>query len=107
MYRNSTATRYGFDIAYNIMSGSKGLSLQENTGEEEPDMREVYTGYYDLTHNGYKEKVVTKVYLEEESGDLTEALHKAGNWGTVAVYEYLGDGQYGIIPLWSQEWKTG
>ena len=38
-----------------------------------------------------------------ENGDLTEALRKAGNWGTVAVYEYLGDGQYGIIPLWSQE----
>ena len=76
---------------------------EENTDEEEPDMREVYTGYYDLTHNGYKEKVVTKVYLEEESGDLTEALRKAGNWGTVEVYEYLGDGEYGIIPLWSQE----
>ena len=76
---------------------------EENIDKEEPDMTEVYTGYYDLTHNGYKEKVVTKVYLEEENGDLTEALRKAGNWGTVAVYEYLGDGQYGIIPLWSQE----
>ncbi len=43
----------------------------------------------DLTHNGYKEKVVTKVYLEEENENLTEALHKAGNWGTVEVYEYL------------------
>ena len=75
----------------------------ENTGEEDQNMTEVYTGYYDLTHNGYKEKVVTKVYLEEENGDLTEALRKAGNWGTVEVYEYLGDGQYGIIPLWSQE----
>ena len=78
---------------------------EENTDEEEPDMREVYTGYYDLTHNGYKEKVVTKGHLEEESGDLTEALHKNGNWGTVAVYEYLGDGQYGNIPLWSQEFS--
>lgn len=76
---------------------------EENIDKEEPDMTEVYTGYYDLTHNGYKEKVVTKVYLEEENEDFTEALHKAGNWGTVAVYEYLGDGQYGIIPLWSQE----
>ena len=76
---------------------------EENSNKEEPDMTEVYTGYYDLTHNGYKEKVVTKVYLEEENGDLTEALRKAGNWGTVEVYEYLGDGQYGIIPLWSQE----
>ena len=76
---------------------------EENNNKEEPDMTEVYTGYYDLTHNGYKEKVVTKVYLEEENGDLTEALRKAGNWGTVEVYEYLGDGQYGIIPLWSQE----
>lgn len=76
---------------------------EENIDKEEPDMREVYTGYYDLTHNGYKEKVVTKVYLEEENEDFTEALHKAGNWGTVEVYEYLGDGQYGIIPLWSQE----
>lgn len=76
---------------------------EENTDEEEPDMREVHTGYYDLTHNGYKEMVVTKVHLEEENGDLTEALHKAGNWGTVAVYEYLGDGQYGNTPLWSQE----
>lgn len=76
---------------------------EENIDKEEPDMTEVYTGYYDLTHNGYKEKVVTKVYLEEENEDFTEALHKAGNWGTVEVYEYLGDGQYGIIPLWSQE----
>ena len=76
---------------------------EENNNKEEPDMTEVYTGYYDLTHNGYKEKVVTKVYLEEENEDFTEALHKAGNWGTVEVYEYLGDGQYGIIPLWSQE----
>ena len=76
---------------------------EENIEKEEPDMTEVYTGYYDLTHNGYKEKVVTKVYLEEENEDFTEALHKAGNWGTVEVYEYLGDGQYGIIPLWSQE----
>ena len=76
---------------------------EENSNKEEPDMTEVYTGYYDLTHNGYKEKVVTKVYLEEENGDLTEALRKAGNWGTVEVYEYLGDGRYGIIPLWSQE----
>ena len=76
---------------------------EENSNKEEPDMTEVYTGYYDLTHNGYKEKVVTKVYLEEENEDLTEALRKAGNWGTVEVYEYLGDGQYGIIPLWSQE----
>ncbi len=75
----------------------------ENADGEEQNMTEVYTGYYDLTHNGYKEKIVTKVYLEEENEDLTEALHKAGNWGTVAVYEYLGDGQYGIIPLWSQE----
>ena len=75
----------------------------EDNTDEEPDMTEVYTGYYDLTHNGYKEKVVTKVHLEEENGDLTEALRKAGNWGTVTVYEYLGDGQYGIIPLWSQE----
>ena len=76
---------------------------EENIDKEEPDMTEVYTGYYDLTHNGYKEKIVTKVYLEEENEELTEALHKAGNWGTVEVYEYLGDGQYGIIPLWSQE----
>ena len=76
---------------------------EENSNKEEPDMTEVYTGYYDLTHNGYKEKVVTKVYLEEENGDLTEALRKAGNWGTVEVYEYLGDGRYGIIHLWSQE----
>ena len=76
---------------------------EENINKEEPDMTEVYTGYYDLTHNGYKEKVVMKVYLEEENGDLTEALHKAGNWGTVEIYEYLGDGQYAIIPLWSQE----
>lgn len=75
----------------------------ENADGEEQNMTEVYTGYYDLTHNGYKEKVVTKVYLEVENGDLTEALRKAGNWGTVEVYEYLGDGQYGIIPLWSQE----
>lgn len=75
----------------------------ENTGEEDQNMTEVYTGYYDLTHNGYKEKVVTKVHLEEENGDLTEALHKNGNWGMVAVYEYLGDGQYGNIPLWSKE----
>ena len=75
----------------------------ENADGEEQNMTEVYTGYYDLTHNGYKEKVVTKVYLEEENGALTEALRKAGNWGTVEVYEYLGDGQYGIIPLWSQE----
>lgn len=75
----------------------------ENADGEEQNMTEVYTGYYDLTHNGYKEKVVTKVYLEEENGDLTEALRKAGNWGTVEVYEYLGDGRYGIIPLWSQE----
>ena len=75
----------------------------ENADGEEQNMTEVYTGYYDLTHNGYKEKVVTKVCLEEESGDLTEALYKAGNWGTVEVYKYLGDGQYGIIPLWSQE----
>lgn len=76
---------------------------EENINKEEPDMTEVYTGYYDLTHNGYKEKVVTKVYLEEENENLPEALHKAGNWGTVEIYEYLGDGQYGIIPLWSQE----
>ena len=76
---------------------------EENIDKEEPDMTEVYTGYYDLTHNGYKEKIVTKVHLEEENENLTEALRKAGNWGTVAVYEYLGDGQYGIIPLWSQE----
>ena len=76
---------------------------EENINKEEPDMTEVYTGYYDLTHNGYKEKVVTKVYLEEENENLTEALHKAGNWGTVEIYEYLGDGQYGIIPLWSHE----
>lgn len=62
---------------------------EENNNKEEPDMTEVYTGYYDLTHNGYKEKVVTKVYLEEENEDFTEALHKAGNWGTVEVYEYL------------------
>ena len=41
---------------------------EENSNKEEPDMTEVYTGYYDLTHNGYKEKVVTKVYLEEENG---------------------------------------
>ena len=75
----------------------------ENADGEEQNMTEVYTGYYDLTHNGYKEKIVTKVHLEEENENLTEALHKAGNWGTVAVYEYLGDGQYGIIPLWSQE----
>ena len=34
---------------------------EENIDKEEPDMREVYTGYYDLTHNGYKEKIVTKV----------------------------------------------
>lgn len=79
------------------------LSGRGEYRQEEPDMTEVYTGYYDLTHNGYKEKVVTKVYLEEENEDFTEALHKAGNWGTVEVYEYLGDGQYGIIPLWSQE----
>ena len=76
---------------------------EENIDKEEPDMTEVYTGYYDLTHNGYKEKVVTKVHLEEENENLTEALRKAGNWGTVEAYEYLGDGQYGIIPLWSQE----
>ena len=76
---------------------------EENNNKEEPDMTEVYTGYYDLTHNGYKEKIVTKVHLEEENENLTEALRKAGNWGTVEVYEYLGDGQYGIIPLWSQE----
>mgnify|MGYP000290810999 CR=1 FL=1 len=57
---------------------------EENIDKEEPDMTEVYTGYYDLTHNGYKEKIVTKVYLEEENEELTEALHKAGNWGTVA-----------------------
>ena len=75
----------------------------ENADGEEQNMTEVYTGYYDLTHNGYKEKIVTKVYLEEENDELTEALRKAGNWGTVEVYEYLGDGQYGIIPLWSQE----
>lgn len=75
----------------------------ENADGEEQNMTEVYTGYYDLTHNGYKEKVVTKVYLEEENDELTEALRKAGNWGTAEVYEYLGDGQYGIIPLWSQE----
>ena len=75
----------------------------ENADGEEQNMTEVYTGYYDLTHNGYKEKIVTKVYLEEENENLTEALYKAGNWGTVEVYEYLGDGQYGIIPLWSQE----
>lgn len=62
---------------------------EENIDKEEPDMTEVYTGYYDLTHNGYKEKVVTKVYLEEENEDFTEALHKAGNWGTVEVYDYL------------------
>ena len=41
--------------------------------------------------------------MGEENENLTEALRKAGNWGTVAVYEYLGDGQYGIIPLWSRE----
>ena len=76
---------------------------EENIDKEEPDMTEVYTGYYDLTHNGYKEKIVTKVHLEEESENLTEALRKAGNWGTVEIYEYLGDGQYAIIPLWSQE----
>ena len=76
---------------------------EENNNKEEPDMTEVYTGYYDLTHNGYKEKVVTKVYLEEENDNITEALRKAGNWGTIEIYEYLGDGQYGIIPLWSQE----
>ena len=75
----------------------------ENADGEEQNMTEVYTGYYDLTHNGYKEKIVTKVYLEEENENLTEALYKAGNWGTVEAYEYLGDGQYGIIPLWSQE----
>lgn len=75
----------------------------ENADGEEQNMTEVYTGYYDLTHNGYKEKIVTKVYLEEENEELTEALHKAGNWGTVEIYEYLGDGQYAIIPLWSQE----
>lgn len=76
---------------------------EENSNKEEPDMTEVYTGYYDLTHNGYKEKIITKVHLEEENDNITEALRKAGNWGTVEVYEYLGDGQYGIIPLWSQE----
>ena len=90
-----------------MMDGQKVVKVfcheEENIEKEEPDMTEVYTGYYDLTHNGYKEKVVTKVYLEEENEDFTEALHKAGNWGTVEVYEYLGDGQYGIIPLWSQE----
>ena len=43
---------------------------EENIDKEEPDMTEVYTGYYDLTHNGYKEKVVTKVYLEEENEEL-------------------------------------
>lgn len=75
----------------------------ENADGEEQNMTEVYTGYYDLTNNGYKEKIVTKVYLEEENENLTEALYKAGNWGTVEAYEYLGDGQYGIIPLWSQE----
>ena len=90
-----------------MMDGQKVVKVfcheEENIEKEEPDMTEVYTGYYDLTHNGYKEKIVTKVYLEEENEDFTEALHKAGNWGTVEVYEYLGDGQYGIIPLWSQE----
>lgn len=66
----------------------------------------------DLTHNGYKEKVVTKVYLEEENENLTEALHKAGNWGTVEVYEYLvvtslWMGQITMISSFSQGWKTG
>ena len=75
----------------------------ENIEGEDQNMTEVYTGYYDLTHNGYKEKVVTKVCLEEENDNITEALRKAGNWGTIEIYEYLGDGQYGIIPLWSQE----
>ena len=76
---------------------------EENNNKEEPDMTEVYTGYYDLTHNGYKEKIITKVHLEEENDNITEALRKARNWGTIEIYEYLGDGQYGIIPLWSQE----
>ena len=61
----------------------------ENADGEEQNMTEVYTGYYDLTHNGYKEKIVTKVHLEEENENLTEALYKAGNWGTVEAYEYL------------------
>lgn len=79
---------------------------EDNTDEEEPDMAEVYTGYYDLTHNGYKEKVVTKVHLEEESGDLTKAIRDAGSWGTVEVYEYLGDGRYANTPLWSQDFAV-
>ena len=63
----------------------------ENADGEEQNMTEVYTGYYDLTHNGYKEKDCNeKVHLEEENENLTEALHKAGNWGTVEAYEYLG-----------------
>lgn len=87
---------------FSVRTNPYDLNVETAEGEDQ-NMTEVYTGYYDLTHNGYKEKVVTKVYLEEESGDLTEALRKAGNRGTVEVYEYLGDGQYGTIPLWSQE----
>ncbi len=55
---------------------------EENSNKEEPDMTEVYTGYYDLTHNGYKEKVVTKGL----SGG-----RKRGSHGSIAEGRKLGN----------------
>lgn len=79
-------------------------SDEEKQPIDETNMQEVYTGYFDLTHDGIKEKVVTMVYTENNNQNPVSSLYGTG-YGVVAVYKHVEDDKYENIPLWTESFS--
>lgn len=76
-------------------------SDEEKQPIDETNMQEVYTGYFDLTHDGMKEKVITMVYTGNNNQNPISSLYGDG-YGIVAVYSHISDDKYENIPLWAE-----